>query len=62
MCNKSQFARQRENTFFEWMEIDSGPAEDSSDGIGRKISFKRRLKEEKEVTSPGNQTKQVSCE
>ena len=28
-----------ENTFFEWMIIDSGPAEDSSDGIGSKDFF-----------------------
>jgi hypothetical protein len=35
-----------ENTFIEWMIIDSGPAEDSSDGIGsKKFLFKRKLKE-----------------
>ncbi|HYI79185.1 MAG TPA: hypothetical protein VEW65_16305 [Chryseolinea sp.] len=28
-----------ENTFIEWMIIDSGPAEDSSDGIGSKNFF-----------------------
>jgi hypothetical protein len=28
-----------ENTFFEWMIIDSGPAEHFSDGMGRKNFF-----------------------
>ena len=64
MCDKSQFAPPAggENTFFEWMLIDSGPCGRFQRwNLAQKFLLRGKLKEEKKVTSPGNQTKQVSC-